>query len=1210
MAADETNKLLMQLALDFDPKKALKKSSEWERAYSAQMKKVQASMKGLDSGMGKFVTSMRGAGLQYRELINLTDKLAKAEKIRAKVGTDYEQMKEAANQQKVMLVAIAKAARKAKGDERKQLLKSLEEAKRLTDKAFGTTYRQKRAASATLGKKAAETGMHQLAAANADATSHAEETKEKLEAVKESGLFELDDLIRDAETAGEALVSPIEVFSSKDLPKMMAFSAKAFTSAMNAPGAIKGWLKARKEAKAAADGADGAKEMKAGQGGLKDIIKAVGGLGPMLQILSAFSAGFVKMLIDAEATAKEYNRTILATAGSNEFLNASFGNAADASDKLGGALRDLRDQSMSVDNMMWGISKDTASSVISSLTAEGVSLLKLRQATEAATKSHQGFVDSQGAVIRMSVAYSRAFGVSLNEITQLQGTMMTEMGMGLEGVEASFARIAEGAREAGIASNKFFSIISSFSADMSLFALRMEEITSMMKVLGRAMSPRDAQKFMQTLAGKFVGSQLENIRTAVIAGKDRTQQNLAADLDPRMRGLVAQAASQLGLAPDSDRMKELYELLKKRDPKKTAAWLVKAQQETGLTLSGAIRGSISDMQDTYEKVSSGNVHNLAAAMGSASVWRKFRITDDAIGNVFKGKHIRDLDKEEITTAVNSGMLTEEARGQYQKMEQGLAIAKEELVSSFQDALADPTHKQMTNSQVDQLARLGIGANAEGFEKLQKLLEEDTSSDRFVASLSESQAEALGASEKVIGFQEKTASYQTSALDRLEAIAAILQNQIYGVMESVWDVIVGIAKKIPGAYSAESEKRDQARKAALATGNAGLMQAVSANPKDMYKARQQMVDTVGAEGMAQLEAMRKKYGELKKQLGSATGAEDKAGIEGQMKFLEPILNRWSRITSKGKLYERDGRAEQITATKKALAEIEAGRSKGDADRMRDLLKRLESDAYLDTSELATRLGDFSTVGKSLGQLGDAQKKAVEEYQRARRANNGAAPQTTSPGPVSPAVQGAGGTVQPAVAQSGVPAAAAGAYSEAANTNAAVAPVVQAVQQAARTPPPLPTKFANETENSMYNAMSRALFEYWMYSGLNRNRVAQDMGSGMNLQQLVAGATSGVAMSEYLTGVEKALPNASYANASGGVVSGIANRMASIQRFPRPPSGEGWASVGPGETILPAGARTGGGGAVKVELELKGDFRKFIDARVIDGNVAHERAKRSR
>src|SRR6185369_9735703 len=100
----------------------------------------------------------------------------------------------------------------------------------------------------------------------------------------------------------------------------------------------------------------------------------------------------------------------------------------------------------------------------------------------------------------VSVAYSRAFGVPLQEINTLQAEMMTEMGASLDDTTLAFQQMTKAAEDSGISANKFFGMIRGVSQDLSLWGTRMEDAVKLLGRLGQVMSPRNAQKFMQTAA--------------------------------------------------------------------------------------------------------------------------------------------------------------------------------------------------------------------------------------------------------------------------------------------------------------------------------------------------------------------------------------------------------------------------------------------------------------------------------------------------------------------------------------------------------------------------------------------------------------------------------------------------------------------------------------------------------------------------------------
>jgi hypothetical protein len=151
------------------------------------------------------------------------------------------------------------------------------------------------------------------------------------------------------------------------------------------------------------------------------------------------------------------------------------------------------------------------------------------------------------------------------------------------------------------------------------------------------------------------------------------------------------------------------------------------------------------------------------------------------------------------------------------------------------------------------------------------------------------------------------------------------------------------------------------------------------------------------------------------------------------------------------------------------------------------------------------------------------------------------------------------------------------------------------------------YSKAMSEAVYQGAAKALFEYYMYSAIDQKVMATALKSGVSQQAVRQGVTSGEAPDAV---IGKLQAEALKGNASGGVVTGIAGNLAKVASFPTAAPGEGLASVGPGETISPAGGRGGGGGSTKVELELKGDLRRFINARVVDGVGQFERNKRTR
>jgi hypothetical protein len=157
-----------------------------------------------------------------------------------------------------------------------------------------------------------------------------------------------------------------------------------------------------------------------------------------------------------------------------------------------------------------------------------------------------------------------------------------------------------------------------------------------------------------------------------------------------------------------------------------------------------------------------------------------------------------------------------------------------------------------------------------------------------------------------------------------------------------------------------------------------------------------------------------------------------------------------------------------------------------------------------------------------------------------------------------------------------------------------------------PTQLSGPFADAMEKSVYKGASRALFEYYMLSAItDRSQVVAAVNAGATPSGLMGEMGKGTQTPEQVLGGHLGTATA---HAGGGIVASIANGVANVSKLP---PGEGWTSIGAGEKISPAGGRGGGGGGgVKVELELKGDLRKFINARVVEGAAQFEKNKRFR
>lgn len=300
-------------------------------------------------------------------------------------------------------------------------------------------------------------------------------------------------------------------------------------------------------------GKGGAALAKAG-GGLSKIgplVATLSKLGPILSMSASVMMAIVKLIIDVDAHGKEMNRTILEGASTADLFYRNLGQAERAGSDLKSVLKDIRDDASDVfENLDWGTQHEEILQVINTIAQQGASLNDLRQAFKNVREStHRTGMEmaSFGDLARTALAYSKLLGVSIQEIADFQAEMMVELGTSLTSTKMAYALMAREASEAGIASNKFFSIIRGVSSDLGLYNTRIDQAASLLKLLGKSMNPREAQKFLNfATSGVQQMDQLQRTRIAVAAGLPEVKAIGRADFAEKIRTAIVEAAKHMG----------------------------------------------------------------------------------------------------------------------------------------------------------------------------------------------------------------------------------------------------------------------------------------------------------------------------------------------------------------------------------------------------------------------------------------------------------------------------------------------------------------------------------------------------------------------------------------------------------------------------------------------------------------------------------------
>jgi predicted DNA-binding transcriptional regulator len=137
-----------------------------------------------------------------------------------------------------------------------------------------------------------------------------------------------------------------------------------------------------------------------------------------------------------------------------------------------------------------------------------------------------------------------------------------------------------------------------------------------------------------------------------------------------------------------------------------------------------------------------------------------------------------------------------------------------------------------------------------------------------------------------------------------------------------------------------------------------------------------------------------------------------------------------------------------------------------------------------------------------------------------------------------------------------------------------------------------------EKGALEALRKGLFEYAMYTAEDPAKFLENI------------SKSGFEEVGKLADAFKDNPNQSLLqkNATGGIVTSVNGGIAQIKQLP---PGEGLASIGPGERIIPAGGGGGGpGGGVTVNVNGIGgaDLANYLKAKIADAIYEYKRKEK--
>ena len=1047
---------------------------------------------------------------------------------------------------------------------------------------------------------------------------HAEQVEQRQKAAKE-----FSEAIEDIKThsmgkdMADGFTDGLGNLASKDLLGVAKSGVSLSASLFKGAGKLgMKWGRDLQTASAAKGGGGGAMGAVGGlMKGIGPLVATLSKLGPILAGVAGIFGAIFKLMSAVEGAAKDMNKQLLEGSATAGILAKNGFQAGKAYGEVVDTLDAIRAYATSGAGLDIGMTKDDILQMSSSLMQQGLSIDRVNKAFDTYRDTIKGAsVDANGYITlaRTAFVWSKSFGVSLQEVNDFQSELFQDMGASFKSVNLGLARMSKDAGDSGIAVNKFFSIIRSVSTDLGLYNTRLDQASTILKKISKVMNEKQAAKFMQTLTqGMSQMDILTRTRVVAMAGPEASGIQ-KKDVANKTEALVQELANNSKSSIDDIR-KAFDEYLKGNTKELNNILSTTGMQEgalsnTALELSRAIKfGANKDLVSQGEAVkylsmgatlaiqkagmlrvanqpAGGRVSDVKGP-ALAALQEKFGDMFNAVVNMETAVRKQ---RDNMMSVLDGTMKDEETRAQLQEQLNELGIKTLDQLKAMPDA---------------QLFESGRAADQKDIEKANAKAEADAKANAALA--------------------RQVAKSTVTMEQRLEAIQDGIFNYLFVVMRGVLEAANGILSML--GKDSVSGVLDSGR----TDSNTALVDVLqkAGEGKGESASRQAMLLAVDKVFRAQFKQSRpedQQYSFAKKVAGSIAqlSANFQTSAEGQNIGMMQMLASMKGLDQKKAKKATDamsGGADVQTAlmgasfTTEELAKIQhEALWRGSTTSAEDTAKRLSGNELAQqgaSGGLAagvgvpggTRSSDVPTIEQAKARAGYAPGLSPEMDTSAQAQSSNAAATTTSPStsastpPQVPGQQTLPGVTIPQVGGDEIV--------DVLDTNgAATVKSLQDLYNAMRLRGILIDKnqlsgdFKNAIKGGTLDSLRTALAEYAMYSSDDPAKVLQNMkDSGL-------GAVVGQAEA-----IEKAREDAGKpplkANASGGMVTGVAGGRAVIAA-----QGEGLASVGKGERIVPPGGRGGGGVVVNVNGIGGADLANLLQKKIAEGIYEYKRREK--
>ena len=216
-----------------------------------------------------------------------------------------------------------------------------------------------------------------------------------------------------------------------------------------------------------------------------------------IALIAGTLAVVVKLMIDANAQAKELNKAFLDSAGAGDMM---FTVMNDGSEQLQSGLQGLRAAATDfVHNVRWGTVAEDMVKILASANAAGLTYKEMAADTGDLVNGMKGYL----GVTELALRYSKLLGVDASELAGNIGEWSSDLGMGLKQLEESFSTVTKLAMESGFGVKRFYSMVQQATSGLGLYNNRIGETAKLLATTGDILGEQEAKDFLSTLQKGF-----------------------------------------------------------------------------------------------------------------------------------------------------------------------------------------------------------------------------------------------------------------------------------------------------------------------------------------------------------------------------------------------------------------------------------------------------------------------------------------------------------------------------------------------------------------------------------------------------------------------------------------------------------------------------------------------------------------------------------